>query len=340
MFINNNISSNIIKILLIFQIINFINSEINKIIRLGDEDFRYVHFSTNLNGDMIVDTSTSSDSPYKNERRFFGLKKNGRFYFKNNSPFLSFYETIYNAKISPESCFIQISTDDENNGKEYLFSMSKSGGSVDIYDFEQESVSSSYQYLFYDSIYVESLVSSIFKSSYISDSKYYYIFAHCVDLILKTYVYLIRDYFNSSTVSEIRLDNKLTEMECTNNNIVTCFETIEYRIVCLYQNSDYKLEIYIYPQASNTEEIKQIILYEGPLEENENIFFKGIHLKEEIGVFMYYTSTNSKTPIVSIKKYSVNSGMEGYNSFNEINININKMEDFNSATTLNDIMIL
>jgi len=147
---NNYLYSNIIKILLIFQIISIINSEIDNIIRLGDKDFRFVHFSTNLDGDMIVDTSTSSDSSYKNERRFFGLKKNGRFYFKNNSPFFSLYETNNYAKIYAESCFIQISTDDENNGKEYLFSMSISGGSVDIYDFEQESISSAYQLIFYN----------------------------------------------------------------------------------------------------------------------------------------------------------------------------------------------
>ena len=72
---------------------------------------------------------------------------------------------------------IRISTDDENNGKEYLFSMSISGGSVDIYDFEQESISSAYQLMFYNSKNIQSLVSSIFKSSYQPDSKYYYIFA-------------------------------------------------------------------------------------------------------------------------------------------------------------------
>ena len=176
------ISSNIFFLLLIFQIISFINSEINKIIRLGDEDFRFVHFSTNLDGDMIVDTSTSSDSSYKSERRFFGLKKNGRFYFKNNSPFLSLYEANNYAKIYAESCFIQISTDDENNGKEYLFSMSISGGSVDIYDFEQESISSAYQLIFYNSKNTKSSVSSVFKSSYKPDSKYYYIFAHTINL--------------------------------------------------------------------------------------------------------------------------------------------------------------
>ena len=123
--------------------------------------------------------------------------------------------------------------------------MSISGGSVDIYDFEQESISSVFQIIFYYSKNTKSLVSSVFKSSYKPDSKYYYIFAHTVNTSPDYPVYLIRDYFDSSTVSKIRFENKLTEMVCTNNNIVTCFETIEYRIICLYQNSAYHLEIYI-----------------------------------------------------------------------------------------------
>ena len=124
--------------------------------------------------------------------------------------------------------------------------MSISGDSVDIYDFEQESISSIYQSIFYNAKNIKSSVSSVFKSSYRTDSKYYYIFAHTVNTNPDFPVYLIRDYLDSSTVSTIKSENKLTEMVCTNNNIVTCFETIEYRIICLYQNSDYHLEIYIY----------------------------------------------------------------------------------------------
>ena len=103
-FINKNIFSNIIKILFLYQIINFINSKIDTIIRLGDEDIRYVHFSSNLDGDMIIDISTSSDSSYKNERRFFGLKKMGDFILK--ILFFFHYETNNYAKICTESCFI------------------------------------------------------------------------------------------------------------------------------------------------------------------------------------------------------------------------------------------
>ena len=39
-FVSKKIFSNIIRILFLYKIINFINLEIDKIIRLGDEDFR------------------------------------------------------------------------------------------------------------------------------------------------------------------------------------------------------------------------------------------------------------------------------------------------------------
>ena len=74
-------------IFIIFKSIKLILSEtlLNNIIRLGDGGFGYNHFSFNSDGDMIID---SEAYPISNERRFFGLKKNGRFYFKDSNNIL------------------------------------------------------------------------------------------------------------------------------------------------------------------------------------------------------------------------------------------------------------
>ena len=128
-----------INLFLLIQIIDFISSTLD-IIRLGNKYFRFVHFSSNLNGDMIIDTSAypivDGDSTYK-ERRFYGLKKNGRFYFKDDNnketPFASIF--MENAKTYSESCFIQLSNSDDN--KEYLLSVSSlSGYYAELYDLE------------------------------------------------------------------------------------------------------------------------------------------------------------------------------------------------------------
>ena len=72
---------------------------------------------------MIID---SESYPYTNERRFFWLKKNGKFYFNDSNnhstPYYSLYvyEGIY--LIEDESNFIKItSINSEFNGRELSF---------------------------------------------------------------------------------------------------------------------------------------------------------------------------------------------------------------------------
>ena len=104
--------------MIIFQSIKLILSELllNNIIRLGDKGFGYNHFSFNSNGDMIIDSEAYSIS---NERRFFGLKKNGRFYFKDsNNKETAYYsmnvENDNKGRIEGESFLIKISSNDNN----------------------------------------------------------------------------------------------------------------------------------------------------------------------------------------------------------------------------------
>ena len=116
--------------LIIFQIISIFQSQlINNIIKLGDNNFRYSHVSFKSNGDMIRDTSSL---PVSSERRFFGLKQNGNFYFKSedNSETPYYNMTIDHSKgrIEGESYFIKLSSSDSNiNGIELICGISKIG---------------------------------------------------------------------------------------------------------------------------------------------------------------------------------------------------------------------
>ena len=69
---------------------------------------------------------------------------------------------------------------------------------------------------------------------------------------------------------------------------------------------------------------------------NENIFFKGIHLKEEIGFFIYFIVNTSYYPYISIKQFNNKSEMKNYN-FNEITVSIST---FNINYLLNDMIKL
>ena len=227
---------NILQILVLLQIIIILHSEIDYIIRLGDETFRYLSFASNLNRDMIILISSSNtENSIHKIRKIYGLKSNGRFFFYENNketPFRTFTSSLSFPKKSSTSCFIQLSTDDENNGKEYLFSISTGASTVDIYDLESGIISEVLSITFFQNYNIQSNVSSLFKIEK-PESKYYYFFAKTINSSPDYPVYIFRDYFESSTISRVTF-SELRSLPCTNSNTITCFETSQYRIVCLY----------------------------------------------------------------------------------------------------------
>ena len=326
------------KLFLLLQNIYFIYSGVDTIIRIGEETYRFFQFSTNLNGDMIIDlSSNSSNSSIYTIRRFYGLKKNGRFYFNENNmetPFFSLSSSINKAKLNSVSYFIQLSGTDYY-GKECIFSLSNGVSTVDFYDLDNKVITSSYSILF-SRRNIVTTVNTLFKSKYQPNSNYYYILAYSTNQNPDKF-FVRREYFESTTIQNIH-DSNYNGPESTNTNIVSCFETSEYNIVCLFQNSNKKLEIYGYSQTSD-QGITEDILVDSEIVENAEIFFKCIHFKDEIGVFMYYLSTSSTYPIISFKKYTASSGASSYRNYFD-SIELNKKTDFNPGTLLNDIMTI
>lgn len=321
------------------QLIIFSTSPIDKIISLGDATFRFITFATSINEDMIVITSStksSTDEVYK-KRILFGLKKSGRYYFENNdgeeTPFISLIAEYSYPKLQSESCFLFYTDGGENNGKRYLFSLAAGDSTVEIYDLQKPySISVSLGIAYYARTVI-SLVSSIFKSSYRTDDKYYYVLAHSIKSSTDIPIYIFRDYFDEPIISKFN-GLKGGAIESNNKNAVSCYETQNYVLICLYQNLDNHLQIY--ELDLKTGDIFNDILCDNTFEQNNLIFFKGIHLKGEIGVFMYYESLESTNPLISIKEYIENTGLRGYNSFNKIEIS--EIDKFNSNLLLNDFL--
>ena len=69
---------------------------------------------------------------------------------------------------------------------------------------------------------------------------------------------------------------------------------------------------------------------------NNKKFMKTIHLKEEIGIFVFYTDKDD-IPLISLYKCNSNNILEIYNSFR--NIKIDKIS-FNNDNILNDLVKL
>ena len=147
--------------------------ELDNIIRLGDDDFRYSHFRFNSNGDMIIDTESY---PVSKERRFFGLKKNGQNYFTEPNNRLLLYAEHTRGRIEGESSFIKFS---DINNYELIMGIPKNKGYYsEYYDFTYHTVKSFSAFDVFDNIVSE--VFSIMEIPGNSENNYQYIMGYNV----------------------------------------------------------------------------------------------------------------------------------------------------------------
>ena len=100
---------------------------LNRITRLGDKNYRYNHFSFDMEGNMIIDTTAY---PLEKVRNFYGITKEGKEYFTDNSGNKNYHSSIstsYNyGRIESESLFVRINSFlSLYKGQERLMSISK-----------------------------------------------------------------------------------------------------------------------------------------------------------------------------------------------------------------------
>ena len=335
---NNHKINFIFKALFFLNIIKLIFPQsLNRIIRIGDSGFRYSRISFNSKGDMIIDISSKSNI---NERRFFGLKKNGNSYFEdqNNSPFFSLF--IKNkekrqgnlGRYRGQSIFIKLGSNiNEKNGNEYLLGVSKYGNNyTELYLFNENNILFALTSSIFGNITCN--IFSIYKLPEDPDSNFHYIFSYIEDnsnFVIQT------TYFNESVQHYYKNSYRKT-FECSNKKIVTCFYTVKFKYVCFYNNKHNYLTIIAFDKnftiRNESSDVESQII---KTDDDESLFFRGIHLKEEIGAFIYFESSHTQNPTLILKQFD--EGIKNYSSFGDIKVNkTNLVYDVN----LNDIIKL
>jgi len=311
------------------------------IIIIGDKDFSYVNLANYSNGDLIVETTSL---PGNSKRMFYALKKNGREFFNANDLNKKTYH--YSIEVKDQvgndnnqrlgaEIFIAYINEGENKGKEYLVSIGINNSYTELYDFEHDNI---YQNL------TESFLSRQMNNirgtviNYQLDNINYVLFGY-----INSYEHNF--YINKLKFNEIDIENSNPNLNYYNNsNIVgktlSCFMTDLKYIMCFYLNFttyNYTYNYNYYYNYSNNYNYKynynigNIKVIEN-IEDNKNfneiigtyiqdmhtaeyIFFKAIHYKEEVGVFIYYCYYISKNylnpyqttiqyyPVILFKKY-------------------------------------
>ena len=305
------------------------------IIKFEEKDFRYVNFATNSNGDMVF---YSNAYPNNKKRLFYGFKKNGRPFFKNEEYFYTIESKILEQR-KFESKIIFIKPNNTCN-KEYLMSVGKENSTVEIYDFDKDII---YEKLIEQFSNLEIVLSYKNEAFFIkkNSNENFYLFGFTYKNINdgdKFYFSLQLHKFDFSLENFKQMTTKKNPVfihDAFSAEIgISCFETDIGNIICFYLTK---------------EGIYNIIVYDTNLKRQNNFnidsnnyilvndtFYKCIHLKAERGVFSYYT--NDKRPIFLFREYEHNTTK--IRNYTIPNIILNSKYHFFNIISLNDIIKL
>ena len=326
-----------IKLLILLYFFNSTYSLLlNNIVRFSSKDFRYCHFSFNSDGDMIVDVSSY---PVSSERQFFGIKKNGHYFFKdaNNkeTPYYTMVVDHSNGRIEGESSFIKLTSTSNINihGTEVILGISKIGESsqgmyMELYNFNDNSKRKYQTSNALGNIVTDSF--SIIKTPEESETYYYYTLTYIISSNNAYYLTLKKTYFSydlGQGCNHVKQDS----IQVAYHKMVSCFYTKKLKYICFYLNRENKLMARAYDsELSNPIETK---VNKPPYTYPESIFFKSIHFKGEIGFYLYFRESNYLK--FSILQCNDDRKMSPYSGFSEISMGTTT---FRADNRLNDIL--
>ena len=206
---------------------------LNNIIMLKDIEngLKYLNFMIYSNGDMIFETSPY---PCSSIRVFYGLKKNGRYYFRNEvnkeTPLLILNaEEGKETKYESQNNFVIL-----NNNKEYIISIGRLESYTEIYDFENKIIFSK------ETSSILGYKPSNFRGSLIKlnySNKKHYFFYECIYKV-STYHYasvFMKIEFSINEFNDIIVSDKKEVLKnYTAGNLQSCFMTEQKIIICFF----------------------------------------------------------------------------------------------------------
>ena len=217
------------ELIITFQLILIVSPELNNIIRLSDDNFIFNHISINSNGDMIIDTSSSSSK----DRKFYGLKQNGTPFFGSSSfKTLSVDRNSNYGRSEGEALFVKYNDNQDNsNLKECLAYIPQNDSKYVEYYFLEQGLIKEYET---SSEYFGSILSSRFsalKFKEDNDTDLEYVFSYKYGTrftvsqgnfdLSNPYFYISNNYFQ--VLSTNNFEGMMISCYFTKSMIYTCF---------------------------------------------------------------------------------------------------------------------
>ena len=277
---NKSLKFNYFKIFIFINIflIKSIYSDFH-IFVFDSHNYRYGAIAINSNGDMIAEYSKG------NYRIFFGLKKNGDYYFKNNNYIREFEVDGSGTNLNRyESRSVFINTNDPNDNKQYLFNMARMRSVTELYDLDSDD--NYYIYKQHSEILGDLLFSFAFSLFELSNNEYLITYEQV------NYLYLKKLSFSSYSLEvSVQSNDNPIYTECY-HSMSSSFKMSSI-IVLFYLNSapNYVISIYDYNlNLLNTDLLIDSITHNNEVLYHIKVFFKCLYLTENLGAFIYFQS--------------------------------------------------
>ena len=328
-----SIYSALLKLLFIIKNVHNIPPGLNNIVKLSDDNFIYNHISINSKGDMIIDTSSAESG----ERKFYGIKKNGTPYFgTSNYKSITVKRENDLGRSEGEALFIKYrkNQDYSETGECLVYIPIKGNKYMEYYFFEDDIIVNA---TIYSTIFgnIKSKRFSALKFQPDNDANLDYIFCYKngSDLVIS-----IGNFYNSNEYSYNQ--NSFIIADKTGGDkerMVSCFFTKKKIYICFfYYSSAYNRLSFLFPINDNNKNISEICKINGNTNNYINIFYKAIHVKSEIGAFIYFEKYDAGFPQIQFKRIDQLSLIDIFGPINISQFTFCKEEFLNDFIKLND----
>ena len=276
---------------------------LNRMNIIATNGFIFVSMAAFSDGGLILGTIKGNEDK---KRYFYGLNKNGNNFFENKGRSSVLAEANNNLGKDYFNIFTVFSNKENNSDKkEYLILIPNESNKIELYDFETLKFN------------IQTLPDSIIG---ISNIKYMPLKIIEEDKIFTIFPALISNNFTllKLNVDDSNIIKPFVQIIGTSQTysqtgiMASCFETINKKIICFFRdNTEYQIIAFNYNLEEENQEVFNATTSE---------FFKCVHVKENIGGFLYFSGSY---PIILFMEYK----NETFESLNEVKLDFNSFED-------------
>ena len=304
----------------LIKICNLEADILNNILVFNSNHYRAGHFAFNSNGDMVIEYS------YSDSRLFYGLKKNGKFFFRDEQQNEISTKEIFLGNsnyLRYESRNAFISLKNDNNNKEYLFGSGTEQTFTELFDLDNLDINN---------------CKLKATNEYLSNTIFSYTFSLLTFDDSKEYLIIYLSESNNNVIiqklsfSSFEINNQLVQTKFIQttlvNRIVNSF-IMKDKIIVFYLNNNEKYAFNLYDKDLTLIN-ENIIIADGKLYKGYGVFSEGIWLKDDLGAFIYFKDISSSSLEINIGNIGSSFQSKFTRSFNEYS--------FNYDVKLNDLV--